>query len=121
MCFNDVSLCSEVYAHDNKHVKEIVDSLKRNPGHEPIVADLILFSLEKTWVLTYSNIPREKQDYELAAKTRKIQFLAMSGQHSPAAGKAYSGVGIHEYECEQHCKEADVPKIANSNLPRPPS
>lgn len=69
------------------HVKEIVDSMIQNPGHEPAIADLIPYNLESKSVLTYSNTPAEKRDFLAATKAGKIQFLAISGQHSSAAAK----------------------------------
>lgn len=72
---------------NNDHVKEIVDSMIRNPGHEPAIADLIPYSVDKESVLTYSNTPGEKRDFQIAARGGKIQFVAISGQHSSAAAK----------------------------------
>lgn len=38
-------------------------------------------------MLTYSNTTTEKREFQIAAKSGKIQFLVISGQHSSAAAK----------------------------------
>lgn len=65
----------------NEHVQEIAESMIRNPGHEPAIADLIPYSYEKKSVLTYTNTPVEKKEFQASARSGKIQFLAISGQH----------------------------------------
>lgn len=72
---------------NNDHIKEIIDSMIRNLGHEPAIADLIPSNLATKSVLTYNNTPGDKRDFQISTKSGQIQFLATGGQHSSAAAK----------------------------------
>ncbi|CAM6086388.1 unnamed protein product [Calypogeia fissa] len=78
-------LCYRMLNRD--HVKQITDSMIENPGMEPQVADLILYNATMKKLVSYTGTDVDKQDLIEAVKKRKIQFLAISGQHSARAAK----------------------------------
>lgn len=78
-------LCYRMLNYD--HVAEIVESMIRNLGHELAVADLIPYNVDKKTVLTCTNTLEDRRLFQIAAKIGKIQFVAISGQHSAAAAK----------------------------------
>lgn len=77
-----------VYRCLNKeHAMEIARSMVKNQDREPIVADLIPYSVKNSKLVHYDNTPEDLKDFNNAIKRREIQFVAISGQHSALAAK----------------------------------